>query len=51
MAKCTQNNIEMILGEISNSGVTLTHFWVPVGDMDPSATPGKYGSGHVDILE
>ena len=47
--KYPPNQIDLIYGAISKSGVTLRHFWVPVGNQDPLALPGKYGTGVVDI--
>ncbi len=47
--KSPPNHIDWIYGAISQSGVTLRHFWVPVGNQDSQALPGKYGTGVVDI--
>ncbi len=34
-----------------SAGVVLRHYWAPVSDISLQPEPGKYGSGHVDVLD
>ncbi|MBN2579447.1 MAG: prolyl oligopeptidase family serine peptidase [Pirellulales bacterium] len=49
--KCVPETSDEIISKIRSAGVTLKHYWAPVSDVDLQSVPGKYGYGHVDILE
>ncbi len=48
--KCVPETSDNIISAIRATGVTLKHYWAPVS-VDIQATPGKYGAGHVDIID
>lgn len=42
---------DKIIEIVKGAGVTLKHYWAPVSFVDLSKAPGKYGYGHVDLIE
>ena len=48
--KLSPDRSDKLIEKIRSTGVNLKHYWAPVSFYDPEDIPGKYGPGHVDIL-
>lgn len=48
--KCLPETSDEIIRAIRRAGVILEHYWAPVSFVDISRPAGKYGHGHIDLL-
>ena len=48
--KADVESTDQLADAIRKTRIKLKHYWVPVSDVDINAKPGKYGLGHIDLL-
>jgi hypothetical protein len=48
--KTVPEGTKKIMDVFKSAGVKLLHYWAPVSNISPNEKPGKYGDGHVDLL-